>query len=173
VLHASTREFLHEFIGHYVALEGKLWGSLKRLIFQPGELTNEYIRGRRVRYVQPLRMYLTFSVLFFALLKFTADGGTHVDAKLDGQTTAAKVVAPARAGARRRAAGQSGQARPRPEQSKSAARGAGEVRSEMAKEDAKSDIALPGWSTRGAKVGTKPRTDSADMNLNEEYIDAS
>jgi hypothetical protein len=28
--HASTREFLHEFIGHYVALEGKLWGSLKR-----------------------------------------------------------------------------------------------------------------------------------------------
>jgi hypothetical protein len=32
VLHASTREFLHEFIGHYVALEGKLWGSLKRLI---------------------------------------------------------------------------------------------------------------------------------------------
>jgi hypothetical protein len=29
VLHPpSTREFLHEFIGHYVALEGKLWKSL-------------------------------------------------------------------------------------------------------------------------------------------------
>ena len=68
---ASTREFLHEFIGHYVALEGKLWGTLKRLILRPGELTNEYIRGRRVRYVQPLRIYLTFSVIFFVLLKLT------------------------------------------------------------------------------------------------------
>lgn len=69
--HASTREFLHEFIGHYVALEGKLWGSMSRLLFRPGALTNEYIRGRRVRFVQPLRIYLTLSLLFFALLKFT------------------------------------------------------------------------------------------------------
>ncbi|MRW92348.1 DUF3667 domain-containing protein [Duganella sp. FT80W] len=68
--HASTREFLHEFVGHYVALEGKLWGSLARLMFRPGLLTNEYIRGRRVRFVQPLRLYLSFSLLFFALLKF-------------------------------------------------------------------------------------------------------
>ena len=69
--HASTREFLHEFIGHYVALEGKLWGSLSRMLFRPGQLTNEYIRGRRVRFIQPLRLYLTLSLLFFALLKIT------------------------------------------------------------------------------------------------------
>jgi hypothetical protein len=72
--HASTREFLHEFVGHYVALEGKLWGSLVRLLFRPGMLTNEYIRGRRVRFVQPLRLYLSFSLLFFALLKFGGHG---------------------------------------------------------------------------------------------------
>jgi len=69
--HASTREFLHEFIGHYVALEGKLWSTMSRLLFRPGALTNEYIRGRRVRFVQPLRIYLTMSLLFFALLKLT------------------------------------------------------------------------------------------------------
>lgn len=74
--HASTREFLHEFIGHYVALEGKLWGSLARLVFRPGLLTNEYMRGRRVRFVQPLRLYLSFSLLFFVLLKL---GGFHLD----------------------------------------------------------------------------------------------
>lgn len=78
--HASTREFLHEFVGHYVALEGKLWGSLARLVFRPGLLTNEYMRGRRVRFVQPLRLYLSFSLLFFALLKF---GGYHADAAGD------------------------------------------------------------------------------------------
>lgn len=67
----STREFLHEFIGHYVALEGKLWKSLWLLLLKPGRLTLEYIHGRRVRYVQPLRIYLTFSLIFFALIKFS------------------------------------------------------------------------------------------------------
>jgi hypothetical protein len=67
---ASAREFLHEFIGHYVALEGKLWKTLALLLFKPGKLTTEYIAGRRARYVQPLRIYLTFSILFFALLKY-------------------------------------------------------------------------------------------------------
>lgn len=67
----STREFLHEFIGHYVALEGKLWKSLWLLLLKPGRLTLEYIQGRRVRYVQPLRIYLTFSLIFFALIKFS------------------------------------------------------------------------------------------------------
>jgi hypothetical protein len=72
VLHPpSTREFLHEFIGHYVALEGKLWKSLLLLLFRPGQLTLEYIKGRRVRYVQPLRLYLTFSLIFFAVAKYT------------------------------------------------------------------------------------------------------
>ena len=67
---ASAREFLHEFIGHYVALEGKLWKTLALLLFRPGKLTAEYIAGRRARYVQPLRIYLTLSILFFALLRF-------------------------------------------------------------------------------------------------------
>lgn len=67
----SAREFLHEFIGHYVALEGKLWQSLWLLLLKPGRLTLEYLHGRRVRYVQPLRLYLTFSLIFFALVKFS------------------------------------------------------------------------------------------------------
>ena len=65
----SAGEFIHEFIGHYVALEGRLWKTLAYLMFKPGMLTAEYIAGRRERYVQPLRVYLTLSILFFALLK--------------------------------------------------------------------------------------------------------
>lgn len=52
---ASAREFLHELIGHYIALEGKLWKTLGLLLLRPGMLTAEYIAGRRARYVQPLR----------------------------------------------------------------------------------------------------------------------
>lgn len=82
--HASVGEFLHEFIGHYVALEGKLWGTVMRLLFRPGALTLEYIRGRRVRFVQPLRLYLTLSLLFFALLKFS---GTFAPNMTEGSET--------------------------------------------------------------------------------------
>lgn len=67
----SFMEFAHEFIGHYVALEGRLWGTFARLMFRPGALTNEYLAGRRRRYVEPLRLYLTLSILFFALLRFS------------------------------------------------------------------------------------------------------
>lgn len=66
----SAREFIHEFIGHYVALEGRLWRTLKLLVFKPGKLTTEYLAGRRGRYVIPLRLFLTFSILFFFTLKF-------------------------------------------------------------------------------------------------------
>lgn len=66
----SASEFIHEFVAHYVAVEGRLWKTLALLLFKPGFLTWEYIQGRRVRYVEPLRIYLTFSLLFFAVLKF-------------------------------------------------------------------------------------------------------
>jgi uncharacterized protein DUF3667 len=64
----SAAEFLHEFVGHYVALEGALWRTLKKL-FVPGRLTLEYFAGRRRSYVLPLRLYLTCSVVFFLVAK--------------------------------------------------------------------------------------------------------
>ena len=72
-LHPPTLgEFLHEFVGHYVALEGQLWRTLAVLLRRPGRLTREYLEGRRRRYVLPLRLYLTASFLFFLVVKLTA-----------------------------------------------------------------------------------------------------
>ncbi|WP_229487911.1 DUF3667 domain-containing protein [Pseudoduganella lutea] len=93
----SFTEFAHEFITHYVALEGKLWGTFARLLFRPGALTNEYLAGRRRRYVEPLRVYLTLSILFFALVKFSGvDIYRENDAAVAGSAahgTAAHTVA--------------------------------------------------------------------------------
>jgi hypothetical protein len=85
VLHPpSTREFLHEFIGHYVALEGKLLQTMKLLLLKPGQLSLEYMQGRRVRYIEPLRVYLTFSLIFFAVFKFMGQDHHIGDVKLKG-----------------------------------------------------------------------------------------
>ncbi len=64
----TAREFLHEFVGHYVALEGALWRTLAKLA-RPGALTLEYFAGRRRRYVLPVRLYLTASIVFFLVAK--------------------------------------------------------------------------------------------------------
>jgi Protein of unknown function (DUF3667) len=67
-LHPPTvREFVHEFITHSVALEGALWRTLVALLLRPGRLTTEYFAGRRARYIAPLRLYLTASLILFAV----------------------------------------------------------------------------------------------------------
>ena len=67
-------EFVHEFITHYVALEGKLWKTLVLLFFKPGELTREYRAGRKLRYISPLRIYITASFIFFLVVKIAGWG---------------------------------------------------------------------------------------------------
>ncbi len=42
-------------------------------MFRPGYLTHQYLTGRRARYVPPLRLYLTASVLFFIVAAITGN----------------------------------------------------------------------------------------------------
>lgn len=66
---ASAHEFIHHFILHYVAAEGKVWRTLLALLFRPGQLTLDFVRGRRGHFIDPLRLLLTVSLLAFLLLK--------------------------------------------------------------------------------------------------------
>jgi hypothetical protein len=68
---------VHEFVLHYFAAEGRLWRTLATLVSHPGKLTNEYLAGRKGKYVLPLRLYLTVSVVFFLLLRLAAAPGTE------------------------------------------------------------------------------------------------
>lgn len=52
--------------------------TLKPLLLKPGFLTNEYIQGRRVHYVPPLKLYLFISIIFFISLGFFAMDGKEL-----------------------------------------------------------------------------------------------
>ncbi len=65
-LKRSLKDLALEFFQHPL-IDTKLWRSLGQLLRRPGALTLEYLGGRRTRYVRPLKLYLTVSVLFFAL----------------------------------------------------------------------------------------------------------
>lgn len=53
--------------GELLHWDGKLWSTLKTLIRSPGTLTIDYVAGKRVRHISPLRLYLTASVVYFFL----------------------------------------------------------------------------------------------------------
>jgi Protein of unknown function (DUF3667) len=56
-------EFVQQLGGAYFSTEGALWRTLKLLLLKPGELTKQYLAGRRKHYVLPLRLYLTISLI--------------------------------------------------------------------------------------------------------------
>jgi len=53
-----------------LGLESKVPTTLWTLVRHPGRLTREYLEGRRVRSLLPLRLYLSASVIYFLLLSF-------------------------------------------------------------------------------------------------------
>jgi hypothetical protein len=65
----TLREFAQQFGGAYFSTEGALWRTLKLLLTKPGELTVQYLAGRRKHYVLPLRLYLSISVVLLVLLQ--------------------------------------------------------------------------------------------------------
>ncbi len=65
------RDFSHEYLQNFVTLEGRLWRSLWLLVSQPGQLTLEFLAGRRRSYVRPIPLYLSLSFLLFVLLALT------------------------------------------------------------------------------------------------------
>lgn len=53
-----------EDITHY---EGKFWKTMKYLLFKPAFLTKEYLKGKRMSYVPPVRLYIFISFITFLL----------------------------------------------------------------------------------------------------------
>lgn len=67
------RQLLQEGIEEFFDWDSKLLRSLRPLFLRPGFLTREFIAGRRVRYVAPVRFYVLASLLFFFVFDPTLD----------------------------------------------------------------------------------------------------
>ena len=65
-LDPTLRELAGDVAGELTDVDGRLFRTVRYLFTRPGFLSREHAEGRRARYVSPLRLYLVFSVLFFA-----------------------------------------------------------------------------------------------------------
>ena len=68
----SLSHFLPEVAEDLTHADSRLWRTLLALLFRPGLLTREFLDGRRVRYLPPLRLYLVVSLVFFVFASVAA-----------------------------------------------------------------------------------------------------
>ena len=66
----SIWQLLQEAFGDLLELDSRLWRTLVPLLIRPGQLTKDYLEGRRARYMPPFRTYLVLSVIFFVVAFF-------------------------------------------------------------------------------------------------------
>jgi uncharacterized protein DUF3667 len=67
----SLHDFFHDAFHEFAHVDGKIVRTLRLLVTKPGMLTKVFLSGRRARYISPVRVYLTCSVLFFGLVALT------------------------------------------------------------------------------------------------------
>lgn len=69
----------YNFLGDFFAFDSRFFRTFVALLFKPGFLSKEYIKGRRVRYAPPFRIFVFVSfVLFLLLQNYTNRGLTTV-----------------------------------------------------------------------------------------------
>src|SRR6266480_3464080 len=74
----SFRHVIVDALDSFLNFESKFFATIGWLIARPWHLTNQFLAGRRVRYVHPLRLYLLVSILFFFVVNYWAKS-LHVE----------------------------------------------------------------------------------------------
>jgi hypothetical protein len=66
----SVKEVFVSLLAAFINWDGKLFRTIRLLLFKPGILTAYYLQGKRQAYHEPLRLFLFSSFIFFFLLIF-------------------------------------------------------------------------------------------------------
>ena len=68
----DTRKTFHHLFVHFFEdlthYENAFWPTIKNLIFKPAALTKEYLSGKRLTYLAPVRLYIFISFITFLII---------------------------------------------------------------------------------------------------------
>ena len=82
-IHNPLRNFWHaleELVESFWHLDGRVFRTLRDLLVPPGLVANRYLRGHRVDYVAPLRLFVVMSLLAVVVGHFAMAANDHSDA---------------------------------------------------------------------------------------------
>ncbi|HSO46590.1 MAG TPA: DUF3667 domain-containing protein, partial [Rhizobiaceae bacterium] len=69
-VHRTLTAFFHDLLHSVVHFEGKVWKTLPRLAWRPGELTRDYVAGKRASFVSPMALFLFSVFLLYAVVSW-------------------------------------------------------------------------------------------------------
>lgn len=79
-LHRSVVHVFEEFLHGLLHVDTKAWRTVPLLLVRPGQLTRDYVFGRRARYISPLGLFLfTIFLMFFVFGLFGSTAFIHVN----------------------------------------------------------------------------------------------
>lgn len=89
----EPRESFWHLVSHFfydiTHFDGKFFSTLRYLILKPGFLSQEYLRGRRMSYLNPVKMYVFTSAIFFLLFfSFFYQGDSTTGIAINGHDLA-------------------------------------------------------------------------------------
>ena len=80
----SRKTFFHLFVHFFEDLthyENAFWKTIKNLIFRPASLSKEYLSGKRMSYLAPVRLYIFVSFVTFFLISILPNEENNGDKK--------------------------------------------------------------------------------------------
>lgn len=93
----SLRRLFSDFFGDYFSFDSRIFHSLRPLMIKPGYLTRQYLAGRRVSYILPLRFYIFTTAVLFLLISLRGyfnigDQGSIITFESDSSSSDTLVV---------------------------------------------------------------------------------
>lgn len=88
-------DLMHDAIHATLHFDGSFFNTIKLLARYPGELTKEYLAGRRSRYLPPIQLYLFTSAIFFFFLNtfFIENNSSDISLTLSSQKNSKDSIA--------------------------------------------------------------------------------
>jgi hypothetical protein len=65
--------FIAHSIGHYFHFDSKFFHTLIPLLSQPGQVTLDYLAGKRARYIHPVSLYIFVSIVYFIIVPHSSE----------------------------------------------------------------------------------------------------
>lgn len=86
--------FIKEVFAGFFSWDTKFWRTTFTLITRPGKISADYIEGKRERYANPFRFYITASILFFLFygINETIDNFQSLDKSFSSKTKNQKEI---------------------------------------------------------------------------------
>lgn len=76
VVHQTFWQLTTHFVYDIFHFDGKFFDTLKYLLFKPGFVAKQYVQGKRSSYLDPIRMYLFTSAVFFLVFFSLSNANT-------------------------------------------------------------------------------------------------